>query len=215
MDLHVCKGQLVPVRPTVFTHSHFPPIGLGTWIKTPHEDALGPEDFLQDVQAGMAAAGAALNEDDAPMPWEFDICQYHTHHATAKCERKIADPTSPSSSKSTTGHQGHRYPCPDAEQYNCRETYTTKQNATRHSRTVHHGISRNQPKSKSEITASRLASIEKSTPARTSTVVRVGKRFPCPDAEQYKCGATFSLEKDARRHSGRIHRREQVKLSNV
>lgn len=29
-----------------------------------------------------------MQEDDAPMPWEFDLCQYHKHEVTAGCERK-------------------------------------------------------------------------------------------------------------------------------
>jgi hypothetical protein len=43
-------------------------LGLGTWISPPHEDTFGPEDFLQDVQDGMAAAAALMEEDDVPMP---------------------------------------------------------------------------------------------------------------------------------------------------
>lgn len=63
-------------------------LGLGTWISPPHEDAFGPEDFLRDVHDGMAAAAILLQDDDAPMPWEFDVCQYHKHEVTAECERK-------------------------------------------------------------------------------------------------------------------------------
>jgi hypothetical protein len=36
----------------------------------------------------MAAAAIMLQEDDVPMPWEYDICQYHKHEVTAECERK-------------------------------------------------------------------------------------------------------------------------------
>jgi hypothetical protein len=64
------------------------PPGLGTWVHPPHEDASGPDDFLLDVRDGMAAAEILLQEDDVSMPWEYDICQYHKHEVTAKCERK-------------------------------------------------------------------------------------------------------------------------------
>ena len=92
VDLHVCKGQPSLIRsspPESLTRIHSP-LGLGTWVQPPHEDAFGPEDFLHDVQDGMSAALILLQGDDVPMPWEFDICQYHKHDVTAECERKHA-----------------------------------------------------------------------------------------------------------------------------
>jgi len=38
----------------------------------------------------MAAAAILLEDDDVPMPWKYDICQYHRHEVTAECERKHA-----------------------------------------------------------------------------------------------------------------------------
>ena len=29
-----------------------------------------------------------MERDDAPMPWEHDLCQYHKHEVTAECKRK-------------------------------------------------------------------------------------------------------------------------------
>jgi len=29
-----------------------------------------------------------MEDDDVPMPWEHNICQYHKHEVTAACERK-------------------------------------------------------------------------------------------------------------------------------
>jgi hypothetical protein len=36
----------------------------------------------------MAAAEVLMEDDDVPMPWEYDICQYHKHEVTPECERK-------------------------------------------------------------------------------------------------------------------------------
>lgn len=85
----------------------------------------------------MAAAATLMEEDDVPMPWEFDVCQYHKHDFTAKCERKVDTPVV--ASNSTPVCRGQRHACPDAEQHGCSKTYVNKQDATRHNRTAHHG----------------------------------------------------------------------------
>jgi hypothetical protein len=46
--------------------------------------------FRRDVRSGVRKAGSAIHDADIPMPWEVDLCQYHTHNDTAACERKPA-----------------------------------------------------------------------------------------------------------------------------
>jgi hypothetical protein len=113
-------------------------LGLGTWISPPHEDASGPENFLRDVQDGMSAAAILLQDDDVPMPWEFDFCQYHKHDFTVRCERRIDTTAAAAALVPVVRGRGKRNPCPEAEQHGCGETFATKTNARRHSLSAHH-----------------------------------------------------------------------------
>lgn len=79
-----------------------------------------------------------MEEDDVPMPWEFDVCQYHKHDFTAKCERKTESAAITGALAPVVRGRGKQHACPDAEQYGCSETFATKQSATRHSLSVHH-----------------------------------------------------------------------------
>ena len=167
-------------------------LGLGTWISPPHEDAFGPADFLQDVQDGMAAAAALMQEDDVPMPWEFDVCQYHKHDFTAKCERKTESTAITDALAPVVRSRGKQHACPDAEQYGCSATYATKQSATRHSRNAHHKVVKH--KTGTAVVAS------------NSTAIDCGdeERFVCPHAEQFGCSKTFTSKLGAAGHS-RVH----------
>ena len=169
-------------------------LGLGTWISPPHEDAFRPGDFLQDVNDGMAAAAVLLQEDDVPMPWEHDVCQYHKHDFTVKCERKIQGTAAiTGASTPVVRGRGKQYACPDAEEYGCSETYASKQSATRHSRTAHRRVVKRKT--------------DKAVVVSNSTAVDYGgeERFACPDEEQNGRGETFSRQEDAEMHNLIVH----------
>lgn len=59
--------------------------GKGSCIKKPHEDADGPKEFLQDVINGLALAGPEIHDEEIEMPWERNVCRYHTHSVWAQC----------------------------------------------------------------------------------------------------------------------------------
>lgn len=42
--------------------------------------------FHRDIRRGVKEAGSTLDDDDVPLPWEADLCQYHTHEITVPCE---------------------------------------------------------------------------------------------------------------------------------
>ena len=60
--------------------------GLGQWVRPPHDDANGPVEFLQDVISGLAAVWSEVYEEDVMMPWEENVCAYHSHQVTFRCE---------------------------------------------------------------------------------------------------------------------------------
>lgn len=47
--------------------------------------------FRREVRSGVRKAGLALQDPDIPMPWEVDLCQYHTHNDMVVCERVGAE----------------------------------------------------------------------------------------------------------------------------
>ena len=64
------------------------PLGLGTWILPPHDDANGPMYFRREVRTSVRSAGSAIHDADVRMPWEVNLCHYHVHDDTPVCERK-------------------------------------------------------------------------------------------------------------------------------
>ncbi|OQO12020.1 hypothetical protein B0A48_02659 [Cryoendolithus antarcticus] len=53
--------------------------GLGTGIEIPHEDAVGPQQFIFEVQRGLKAANGMNSDPRIVEPWRVDRCRYHVH----------------------------------------------------------------------------------------------------------------------------------------
>lgn len=98
--------------------------GQGKWINPPHDDANGPPYFCRAVRRGVKEAGSALNDGNVPLPWEANLCQYHTHETTAPCEHskvlsassgdaeQLASPPTPRGSPRTSSMPGtHKKVC--------------------------------------------------------------------------------------------------------
>lgn len=61
--------------------------GFGQWTEAPHDDALGPLEFKQDVIKGLGASLSGNGWSGAgEEPWVVDKCAYHSHELTARCE---------------------------------------------------------------------------------------------------------------------------------